>query len=144
MGFPSMEREETHFIRAVPESELSTPEDYLKSLEENAAADLANTDSSSGDDDEEDDLEAQSPTNEGTPLLSWEFFSIRLYFFVICLSQPGGFASHTRKNSLDSDLFYLRLTKWTRSKNLQMILGRFFSLVLVKLAASSYHWFDNV
>ena len=69
MGFPSMEREETYFIRTISEAELSTPEDYLKSLEENNAADLANTDSSSGDDDE-DDLEAQSPTNEGTPLLS--------------------------------------------------------------------------
>jgi len=67
MGFPSMEREETYFIRTISESELSTPEDYLKSLEENAPDDLANTDSSSRD---EDDLEAQPPTNEGTPLLS--------------------------------------------------------------------------
>jgi len=62
-----MEREETYFIRTISESELSTPEDYLKSLEENAPDDLANTDSSSRD---EDDLEAQPPTNEGTPLLS--------------------------------------------------------------------------
>jgi hypothetical protein len=82
MDFPSIlgDRED-YFIRTVPESELSTPEDYLKSIWYDHP-----TDSSSDVDDEknatgvesanvattvedEEDLEAPAPTNEETPLL---------------------------------------------------------------------------
>jgi hypothetical protein len=76
IGIPSiLVHREDHFIRSVPESELSTPEDYLKSI---WFEHPANSSSEGGDDDDlvaktvlgdEEDLEAPAPTNEETPLL---------------------------------------------------------------------------
>jgi hypothetical protein len=66
---------EDYFIRAVPKSELSTPEEYLKRT--GSLPSDNPTDSSSSD--EDDDVEKnvfdeenpeKSPTNEETPLLS--------------------------------------------------------------------------
>ena len=76
---------EDYFIRTVPESELSTPEDYLKRIEDSSPpghpADISSSSSSDKDEDEEDDVEKNAsspdegtveepPTNEGTPLLA--------------------------------------------------------------------------
>jgi hypothetical protein len=60
---------EDYFIRTVPESELSTPEEYLKRTDSSPSDHP--TDSSSSDEDvfDEEDPEI-SPTNEETPLLS--------------------------------------------------------------------------
>ena len=61
---------EDYFIRTVPESELSTPEQYLKSLDSTAPDHP--TDSSSDEDDEVDPEAPPEtpPTNEESPLLS--------------------------------------------------------------------------
>ena len=67
---------ESYFIRTVPESELSTPEDYLKSID--SSPPVLDTDSSSKDEDEtgmkvddDDEEDPEAPVvNEETPLLT--------------------------------------------------------------------------
>ncbi len=54
---------EDYFIRFVPEAELSTPEEYLKSL------DISSTDHSTDISTEEDDVEKNLATEE-TPLIA--------------------------------------------------------------------------
>jgi len=76
IGFPSiLVHREDHFIRSVPESELSTPEDYLKGIWFEHLTD-SSSEEVDGDDlvattvlEDEEDVEAPAPTNEETPLL---------------------------------------------------------------------------
>ena len=71
---------EDYFIRTVPKSELSTPEDYLKSMDEDMDIDLSSASPpTNGNSEEDDDVEKneekeseveEPPANEETPLLS--------------------------------------------------------------------------